>query len=73
MFPGLMGKKKASTMVLGMQHAPESPVEDEGQHDALKVIARDLIEAVHAKEEDRVAAALKAAWAECEASEEQGE
>lgn len=70
MFPGLMGKKKASTVILGMHHDPEKKVENEGEHDALKVIARDLMDAVHAKDEDRVAAALKAAWAECEAHEE---
>lgn len=73
MFPGLMAKKKATTVILGMGKKPDQEVEHEGEHDALKVIARDMIDAVHAKDEDRMAAALKAAWAECEANEEREE
>ncbi len=53
--------KGLASEILGPKAESSKPVEP------LKVIAQELIEAIHARNADDVVAALKAAFTECEA------
>ena len=69
MIPALMGKKKAVGLVLsGLKDSPKEGPE-EGDGDALKLAAEDLIRAVASKDGSAVADALRAAFA-CLGNEE---
>lgn len=60
----MMGdRKKLASVILGPR--PEAAKEEEVA--PLKVIAQELIEAVHARNADDVVSALRAAFQECDA------
>jgi hypothetical protein len=71
MFPALMGKKKAGSLVLGMGDESEPKEESEGG-DSLHTIAKEVMSAFESKSVEGLASALKAFFAECD-SQEDGE
>ncbi len=61
-------RKKTAAAILDM--GKKAPVAEKAA-DALQAISGELIDAVHAKDESAVAAALRAAFSECQAQTEQ--
>jgi hypothetical protein len=71
MLPFLAPKKQASVIIAKRVGEKTEPVKEEGEHEpGLMAAAEDLISAIHAKDAQGVASALKAAAEVCESYEQ---